>query len=106
MLNKLNLAEANVISQQQFDPALLREEAGRLEKRLIPTDAEVLGAAHYLNRKGTIDKFLMLVDNSSGADVWLEKQVRKIITKPLEVVYLQDIVPEHELVATLLKAEG
>jgi hypothetical protein len=106
MLNKLNLAEANVISQQQFDPALLREEASRLEKRLIPSDAEVLGAAHYLNRKGTIDKFLMIVDNSSGADLWLEKQVRKIITKPLEVMYLQDIVPEHELVATLLKAEG
>lgn len=92
VLALLNLSETHVVSQQQLSPASLRGEAKRLEQRLIATDAEVLGAAHFFNRKGNVDKLLMIVDNTSGADVWLEKQVRKIVTKPLEVVYVQDLL--------------
>lgn len=102
LVNKLIYPEAHIITQAQLSPVLLREEATRLEKRLIATDAEVLGAAHYFNRKGNVDKLLMIVDKSSGADLWLEAQVKKLVTKPLEVVYLQDLVSEDELVETLL----
>jgi hypothetical protein len=101
LLRLLERPERHLVSQQQFNPAALREEARRLEKRLIASDAEILGAAHYFNRKGNVDKLLALIDNSSGADVWLEKQIRKIVSKPLEVVYLQDLVPEDRVVETL-----
>jgi hypothetical protein len=94
--------ESLVISQAQLNPTLLRDEAKRLEQRLIATDAETLGAAHYFNRKGSVDKLAMVVDRSSGADLWLEKQVKKIVTKPLEVLYLQDLVTEDSFAETLL----
>jgi hypothetical protein len=105
LVNKLNHSEMHLVSQAQLNPALLREEAKRLEKRLIATDAEVLGAAHYFSRKGNVDKLLLIVDKSSGVDLWLETQVKKLVTKPLEVVYLQNLVPEDELVETLLKED-
>jgi hypothetical protein len=104
LFSVLPLPETHVISQQLFNPALLREEAKRLEKSLIPTDAEVLGAAHFLNRKGNIDKIVMIVDNNSGADLWLEKQARKIVTKPLKVIYLQDLLTEHGVGALLVSS--
>jgi hypothetical protein len=92
VLALLNFSETHLVSQQQLSPASLKDEAKRLEQRLIATDAEVLGAAHFFNRKGTVDKLFMMVDNTSGADVWLEKQVRKMVSKPLEVVYVQDLL--------------
>jgi hypothetical protein len=92
------------VSQYQLSPALLREEAKRLEQRLIASDAEVLGAAHFFNRKGSVDRILMLVDTSSGADLWLEKQVRKIVTKPLEIVYLQNLIGEHGVGVLLISS--
>jgi hypothetical protein len=106
LLEKLNNPKVHFIFQHQLDPSLLREEAKRLEKRLIDTDAEVLGGSRYFNRKGDIDKLIMLVDKSSGADHWLEQQAKKIVTKPLEVVYLQDLVSESEMVEALLKAHS
>jgi hypothetical protein len=106
LVNKLQSSENYVVLQTQLDPAFLREEAKRLEKRLIATDAEVLGAAHYFNRKGSVDSLLMLVDKSSGADLWLEAHVKKLVTKSLEVVYLQDLVTEDELVEMLMRAES
>jgi hypothetical protein len=105
LISKLNRPDMHVVSQAQLNPALLREEAKRLEKRLVATDAETLGAAHYFSRKGNIDKLLVIIDKSSGADAWLETQVKKLVTKPLEVVYLQDLVPEDEMVETLLKED-
>lgn len=95
LLALLTLPETHLVSQQQFSPTQLREEAKRLEQRLIATDAEVLGAAHFFNRKGNVDKLVMIVDNTSGADVWLEKQVRKIVSKPLDVLYMQDLLGEQ-----------
>ncbi len=99
-----NLPETQLVSQQQFHPTFLQEEAKRLEQRLIATDAEVLGAAHFFNRKGSIDKLLMVVDSSSSADLWLEKQVKKIVTKPLEISYLQDLIQEHGAGALLVSS--
>jgi hypothetical protein len=104
LLRLVPLPDTHVISQQQFSPASLREEAKRLEKPLIATDAEVLGAAHFLNRKGNIDKIVMIVDSTSGSDLWLEKQVRKIVTKPLEVIYLQGLLAEHGVGALLVSS--
>jgi hypothetical protein len=106
LVNKVSRSEVHLVLQTQLSPSSLREEARRLEKRLIASDAEVLGAAHYFNRKGNVDKLLMMVDKTSGADLWLEAQVKKLVTKRLEVVYLQDLVAEDELVTMLLRAES
>jgi hypothetical protein len=105
LLSLLSFPETQLVSQQQLSPASLREEAQRLEQRLIATDAEVLGAAHFFNRKGNVDKLLMIVDNSSGADVWLEKQARKIVSKPLDVIYVQDLLGERGVEALLVSGQ-
>jgi hypothetical protein len=102
VLPLLDSSKTHFAPQSQLNPATLRGEAKRLEKRLIATDAEVLGAAHFFNRKGDINKLMLIVDKTSGADLWLEQQAKKIVTKPLEVVYLQDLVPDTQLVETLL----
>ena len=78
------------VSQRQLDPAMLRSEGQRVDERLIPTDSEVLGAARYLGRKGSVSKLVMIADRTSGADAWLVARAQKLTHKPLEVVYLQD----------------
>jgi hypothetical protein len=97
----LGFPETQLVLQNQINPGLLREEAKRLEQRLVATDAEVLGAAHFFNRKGNVDKLIMMVDTTSGPDLWLEKHVRKIVSKPLEIIYLETIVSRHGLAALL-----
>ena len=42
----------------------------------------------------------MIADKTSGADAWLVSRVQKLTHKPLEVVYLQDVLEPD----TLLKA--
>ncbi len=104
LLSLLSLPETHIVSQGQVSPATLREEAKRLEQRLVATDAEVLGAAHFFNRKGNVDKLVMVVDTTSGADLWLEKQVRKIVSKPLETITLQEVMTEHGVGALLVSS--
>lgn len=90
-----SLAEGrHLVSQQQLEPVRLREEGYRVDTRLVPTDAEVLGAARYLSRRGSVERLELLLDRSSGADLWLEQQVAKVVHKPLSSVYLQDLPPE------------
>jgi hypothetical protein len=98
------LPTVHKVLQHQLSPTVLREEAKRLEQRLISTDAEVLGAARFFNRKGSVDKLVMVVDNNSGADLWLEKQAKKIVTKPLEMIYLQDLISESGLRSLLVSS--
>ena len=93
---------SHTVSQSQLDPAMLRGEGQRVDERLIPTDSEVLGAARYLGRKGSVTKLVMIADKTSGADAWLVSRVQKLVYKPLEVVYLQDVLEPD----TLLKAFG
>ncbi|MBS3932790.1 MAG: hypothetical protein KGZ35_00385 [Truepera sp.] len=72
-----------VISQGELSPALLRAEGRRVDPRLIDTDAEVIGAARYLGRKGGIDELALVVDETSGADRWLASRVARLAHKPL-----------------------
>ncbi len=94
--------EAHIVSQNQLDPAMLRSEGVRVDERLIPTDSEVLGAARYLGRKGSVDKLVMIADKTSGADAWLVSKVQKLTHKPLEVIYLQDVLEPDALVNAFL----
>lgn len=80
----------HIVSQQMFDPAELREEAWRAEPRLVASDAEVLGAARLMARKGSVARLHFVADKTSGSDAWLERQLKKLVHKPLSVSYLQD----------------
>ncbi len=98
----LGETEVHVVSQSQLDPAMLRAEGSRVDERLIPTDSEVLGAARYLGRKGSVSKLLMIADASSGADAWLVRRVQKLTHKPFEAVYLQDSLEPDALTSAFL----
>lgn len=83
--------DRHAVSQGQLGPSLLRAEGRRLDGRLIGTDAEVLGAARFLSRKGNIGSLLLLADETAGVDMWLAALAQKHATKPLEVVTLQQL---------------
>ncbi len=89
----LTRLEPPCVSQHQLAPALLRAEGWRADDKLIPTDAEVLGTARYLGRKGSVTRLLMVADETSGADAWLLRRARRLVHKPLEVIPLQDLAP-------------
>lgn len=80
---------SHMVAQHQLDPALLREEGRRLDDRLVGTDTEVLGAARFLGRKGSIERIVMIADETSGVDAWLVSQVQRTAHKPLSVAYVQ-----------------
>ena len=81
--------EAHVVGQHQLDPAFLREEGRRVDDRLVGTDTEVLGAAHFLGRKGSVERLVMIADETSSVDAWLVSQVQRTAHKPLFVAYVQ-----------------
>ncbi len=89
------------VSQHRLAPILLREEGWRLESRLVATDAEVLGAARLLGRRGSVSRLELLVDPGSGADHWLERQVKKLVHKPLSVRSLAEALPDGDPLALL-----
>ena len=97
LVETLKTEETHLVSQHQLDPETLRAEGWRLESRLSPTDAEVLGAARYLGRRGSVERLRLLVDKTSGSDAWLQTQVKRLVHKPLTVSYLQDVLTEEAL---------
>lgn len=80
---------SHFVSQHQLGPALLRDEGRRVDDRLVGTDTEVLGAARFLGRKGSVERLVMIADETSGTDAWLLAQVQRSATKPLSVAYVQ-----------------
>jgi hypothetical protein len=88
-----------VIYQSALNPIKLIEEGQRIDAKLISSDQEVLGAARLLSRKGAIDRLIFVADKQAGADIKLFERCQKAIRKPLELVYLQDLVtPEGLLI--------
>ena len=88
----LEQEEIHLIPQAGLEPQVLRQEGWRAEPRLVPTDAEVMGAARTFARRGGVDRLLFLADENSGADAWLHKQVKSLSHKPVELVKLQDVL--------------
>ena len=81
--------ESHAVSQHQLEPGLLREEGRRVTGRLLSTDLEVLGAARFLGRKGSVARLVIIADETASADAFLVSQVQKIVYKPLSVAYVQ-----------------
>lgn len=84
----------HLVPMTAFDPSSLREEAWRADARLIPSDAETLGAARLLARRGSVARVTFVADGESGADAWLLQRARdRLGHKPLDLRYLQDLLP-------------
>jgi hypothetical protein len=87
-------ADSAVVGLHQIDPFRLREEGERIDPRMIPTDQEVMGAARLFSRRGTIREVHMVVDESSGSDLWLRERLARLLTKPLVVHSLAAAPPQ------------
>ncbi len=101
LISVLNTANP-ILAQYQLDYSYLQQEGLRVRDDLISSDSEVIGAAHYLGRKGNIQEITMLADKSSGADIWLTKRVKRIVHKPFTIKYIQDLLPMNELVNKII----
>jgi hypothetical protein len=95
-----------VISQRQLEPEMLRVTGERMISGLLPTDQEVVGAAHWFGRRGGVDRLVFVADAGSGVDTWLANQLQKLIHKPLQVITAQELLPGDALSASLLAAAG
>lgn len=96
LIRRLTPDEVRSIGQQQLDPLLLREEGARVDAQMIPTDQEVLGALRLFSRRGTVSELHMIVDQSSGADIWLRERALKQAVKPLIIHRLDELLADPE----------
>lgn len=87
----------NTLSQSVLVPERLREEGERaLDKPLLPTDTEVIGAARLFARRASVGSIVMVVDPLSSTDAWLANRVEKLIGSRLQVIQITELVsPEH-----------
>ncbi len=92
----------HLVSQGELDPRVLRDEATRVDARLVPTDAEALGAARLFARRGGVAALRVLVDRTSGSDAWLVRRLEESVHKELEVVSLEDVLAGEDPVDSLL----
>lgn len=92
----------HLVSQHRLDPRALRDEGTRYDARLVPTDAEAIGAARLFTRRGSVARLRVLVDREAGADAWLVRQIEKLAHKAVEVVALDELVPADDLPGSLL----
>ncbi len=104
----LAVQDAVSIAQSQLDPRLLSEEGARVADGLAASDQEVLGAARWFGRRGSISRLVFLQDGQVEHDRWLYGQVQKLLRKPVTNVTVQMLLPEDELAAHLAAtaAEG
>ncbi|HEX7002834.1 MAG TPA: hypothetical protein VF168_01445 [Trueperaceae bacterium] len=88
------------IGQHRLDPLLLREEGERIDPRMIPTDREVLGAVRHFSRRGSVSELHLVIDETSGADIWLRERALKQSAREIVVRPLTELVsgPEELLV--------
>lgn len=94
--------EQKILTQGDIDPAVLREEGARHHDGLPDTDLEVLGAVHWLSRRGGIERIVMLVDGESQMDTWLAGQAARATRREFSVVTVQDVLAGAELHTHLL----
>ena len=100
LIDQVRPDDVRAIGQGQLDPLLLRDEGARVDPQMIPTDQEVLGAVRLFSRRGSIAELHMIVDESSGADIWLRERALKQAGKPLIVHRLEELLGAPEELLT------
>lgn len=91
-----------VMAQSALDPERLRAEALRVTDGLVPTDLEALGAVSWFSRRGGISSVIMLSDADSAVDSWLLGQARRLSSREIREVKVQDLLADGELERHLL----
>ena len=76
----------HIVDARRLKPERLREVGGRLEPRLLPTDAEVIGAARVLSGRNDVARLIHLVDDASVSDAWLARRVKEHSLKSVDEV--------------------
>lgn len=89
------------IGQHRLDPGRLREEGSRIDPRMTPSDREVMGAARLFSRRGNVDELHLIIDETSGADLWLRERIARQSSKPLRVHELSELLGDSGPAALL-----
>lgn len=86
-----------VVSPLSLSPHMLENEGARaVERPLVPTDLEVIGAGRLFARRQSVGNILFIADPHSSADAWLATRLEKFAGPRFRVVQLPDVlVPEH-----------
>ncbi len=91
------------VSANSLDPATLRDEGWRGDKRLVPSDAEVIGAARLFSRRGGVSRLRYVADRESGIDAWLYQRVREAVAhKDVALVGLQETYGDTDMLDAAL----
>ena len=80
-----------LVGQFQLDPEDARAEGRRVQGDLVDPDAEVIGAARRFARQSAVDAVRLVLDRESATAPWLERRVREVATRALEVVWVTDL---------------
>jgi hypothetical protein len=87
----LGQGAGRLVGQFQLDPEDARAEGRRVRGDLVDPDAEVIGAARRFARQSAVDVVRLVVDRESATAPWLERRVREVATRALEVVAVSDL---------------
>lgn len=87
----LRQGAGRLVGQFQLDPEDVRAEGRRVRDDLVDPDAEVIGAARRFARQSAVDVVRLVLDRESGTAPWLERRVREVATRALEVVWVTDV---------------
>jgi hypothetical protein len=90
------------LSQRALDSHRSRDEGWTFDERLIPTDAEVIGAARILSRRAGVTGLRFLLDEEAGSDAWLLRRVKQAVHKPVEPLPWRDVVQSDDGLSVFL----
>lgn len=79
-----------------------RSEGWSFDERLIPTDAEVVGAARILSRRAGVSGLRFIVDDGAGSDAWLLRRVAQAAHKPVEPLSWRELAPTADAASVFL----
>ncbi|MBA2667235.1 MAG: hypothetical protein H0U69_09420 [Trueperaceae bacterium] len=84
----------SLTGQHHLDPEEARAEGRRVTPDLVDPDAEVVGAARRFARQREVDVVRLVVDASSTTAPWLERRVREVAGRNVEVVAARDLADD------------
>jgi hypothetical protein len=97
--------DERLLGQHELEPADARDEGWRVRPELIESDAEVLGAARRFARQADIDTVRLVLDRQAPSAPWLERRVRELAGRSLEVVAVQDVASDEAWARALTPAD-
>jgi hypothetical protein len=100
----LGRGAGTLVGQFQLDPEDARAEGRRVRDDLVDPDAEAIGAARRFARQAEVDAVRLAVDGRSATAGWLERRVREVAPRGLEVVSVDELADAAAWVGALTPA--